>query len=152
MRNLRTLTRMGDDLVVVKEDLPADGEARLYVAATMSKQIGASLNAAQVRGLHETLGAWLVENGEAKPAPTIEILHSRDPDSECVVTVWVDGKLTEVCEEDIDPGRGYEREDVEARIEDVKASEAMSDDFKAATLEALTSGAFSRYGTGGWDE
>ena len=41
----------------------------------------------------------------------IEILHERDPDYECNITVWIDGVEVEADIVDVDPGRGYEREE-----------------------------------------
>jgi hypothetical protein len=46
----------------------------------------------------------------------IQIIHSRDPDSECSITVYIDGvRRDDVEVEDIDPGAGYEPEDYEPR-------------------------------------
>lgn len=39
----------------------------------------------------------------------VEILHVRDPDSECGLSVWIDGAPVEFALEDIDPGRGHIR-------------------------------------------
>lgn len=74
----KTLLRMGDNLVVVKTDLPVEGEPRLYVASTMAQQIGASLNFAQVKMLHETLGDWLVGHRLETPGKTYD--HDPVPD------------------------------------------------------------------------
>lgn len=46
----------------------------------------------------------------------IEVLHSRDPDSECEVTVWVDGEIVGFDLEDVDPGRGHDLESWTARM------------------------------------
>ena len=49
-------------------------------------------------------------------AQYIEILHTRDPDGECAIEVWVYGKkldLDSIRYVDVDPGRGYTRADWE---------------------------------------
>lgn len=78
----------------------------------------------------------------------IEILHARDPDYECAVRVWIDGVLaTNVVMEDIDPGRGYDRSEWDARIADAKADTTITPAYKDAVLEALDAGGQSKYVT-----
>ena len=87
-------------------------------------------------------GRWLLDIEkvleEIPDHPVLEILHGRDPDSECGLDVFIAGELIDQDwdEEDIDPGRGYRREDWDARIEDTKAY-PHSPKFKAAVLDAL---------------
>ena len=46
---------------------------------------------------------------------TVEIIHGRDPDSSCDHTVFVNGEpTTDYNLVDLDPGRGWEREDWES--------------------------------------
>lgn len=78
--------------------------------------------------------------------PRVEIVHGRDPDSSCEITVYVDGKpATDVTEEDIDPGRGWERSDWDERVEAARNDENYSPAFKAALLETLDAYSDSKY-------
>jgi hypothetical protein len=52
----------------------------------------------------------------------IEVLHVRDPDSECGLEVFVNGESVGFDYEDVDPGRGYSREDWDERIEENEAA------------------------------
>lgn len=75
----------------------------------------------------------------------VQILHQRDPDSACTITVWVDGveldwKGIEI--EDIDPGAGYSREDWDHRTKTAKRRRSA---FGRALAEALTASGDSRY-------
>lgn len=66
----------------------------------------------------------------------IEILHTRDPDGDCSVEIWVDGEeVKDFYVEDIDPGRGYDDDTWEENIEDARTVNT-SPAFKAAVLEA----------------
>lgn len=89
-----TLLRLGDDLVVVKTDDQVDGAPRLYVACTASKQIGATLNMAQVMLLSGTLSGWL--EAVRLTTPGKEYDHDPGPDSSPG-----DGYRCKVCGEDI---------------------------------------------------
>ncbi len=75
----------------------------------------------------------------------IEILHHRDPDSECSVRLFVDG--TEVTEGvelvDVDPGRGHMIEDWLESKE--YAMDGATEAFAAAVAEAYDTGAESQY-------
>lgn len=65
----------------------------------------------------------------ARPA-RIDIIHFRDPDSECDHQVYLNGVRLgrdQVGVEDIDPGRGYEREDYESRLEAAQEAVARPD-------------------------
>lgn len=50
------------------------------------------------------------------PTPSVQIVHSRHPDEGCEHTVFVNDERVEADIEDIDPGRGYKREDWNERI------------------------------------
>ena len=54
----------------------------------------------------------------------IDIVHQRDPDSECSVDVYVDGTLvSDVHVWSFDPGAGYDMEDFQAmRAESIEAA------------------------------
>lgn len=68
----------------------------------------------------------------------VQILHGRDPDSECELTVFVDGQRvpnTEVYVEDIDPGRGYEDGVWKERIEDSRSDTTEFGQLVTRTLE-----------------
>ena len=80
----------------------------------------------------------------------IEILHHRDPDASCVLRVFVDGvEIQEYTVEDIDPGAGYEADEWDERIADVKDTPTYSPAFAAATLETLGDASDSPYIEGG---
>lgn len=71
---------------------------------------------------------------DAPRKPLIEIIHGRDPDSSCEHTVFLDGGVTHDYEiVDLDPGRGWEREDWEEFKESALAGGSPA--FRAA-LEA----------------
>lgn len=87
----------------------------------------------------------------------ITVLHHRDPDAECDVTVYVDGvrvPAEDVSVDDIDPGRGYEREDYEENLElahDLAHAPGATDydrDYLAA-LEAAEP-TYRKWATGEW--
>lgn len=73
---------------------------------------------------------------------TLEVLHQRDPDSSCTITVFLDGDSASYTEEDIDPGAGYDRSEWEGRRE---LPDYYSPAFRAATLEALEAASDSPY-------
>jgi hypothetical protein len=76
----------------------------------------------------------------------IEILHERDPDSDCDITVWVNGVEITADVVDIDPGQGYSSEDWEE-----SAAYAVHDDrdrsyaFKCAVSAAFDQASGSNY-------
>ena len=76
----------------------------------------------------------------------IEILHGRDPDSGCDHTVFVDGeRVDHVTVEDIDPGRGYTREDWDEHTEWVESSTSYSPAFRDAVLAEREEAGDSQY-------
>jgi hypothetical protein len=87
----------------------------------------------------------------------IQIIHERDPDSECGLTVFLDGVRVqhfgataadiELEIEDIDPGRGYTVEDyTERRKEARDLADATTTEYDIALAEALENAAFEKYG------
>lgn len=88
---------------------------------------------------HDTWIAAAEELEKALADLRVEILHVRDPDSACSVSTWVNGELavTHVYVEDIDPGRGYTRDDWDSNVRSVEESDDYSPDFKAAVLSAM---------------
>lgn len=77
---------------------------------------------------------------------SVEILHVRDPDGECEMSVYVDGVEVAVQSvEDIDPGRGYSRSEWDERIAVTRTSANMTPAFRKATLEALESMSDNKY-------
>lgn len=90
---------------------------------------------------HDT---WLVaaedlEKALADLTPKIEILHVRDPDNACYVMTWVNGAITTLAHvEDIDAGRGWTREDWDARVHEIEhESPGYSEDYRGAILDAM---------------
>jgi hypothetical protein len=68
----------------------------------------------------------------------IEVLHARLEDTECAVEVWIDGvevKSGNIVV-DVDPGRGYTREEWDERIRDARQAD-YSAGFAAALVAAL---------------
>lgn len=82
-------------------------------------------------------------NGLAGAAVKIELLHVRDPDSDCDIRLWIDGKQVAVECVDIDPGRGYSREDWDENI--AWAEKLPPGSFRDAVLEAYRANAGSEY-------
>lgn len=86
---------------------------------------------------------WIEEHDV--PEPRIEILHERDPDSECSTRLFLNGsEVTEGIESvDVDPGRGHTIDDwLESKA---FAMEGASEAFAAAVGEAYDTGAESQY-------
>lgn len=90
----------------------------------------------------------------------IEILHERDPDSGCDITVWVDGVEIAVGDDatwvhgipvqtdvvNIDPGAGHTSEDWdESRDFDVADERGRSFAFKSAVAQAYDQASDSKY-------
>lgn len=75
-------------------------------------------------------------------APKVQIVHSRDPDSECYLTTFVNDQRIDADVEDIDPGRGYPRADWDERIESWQDDDTA---FGAAVREALDAASGSQY-------
>jgi hypothetical protein len=69
-------------------------------------------------------GRWLLDIdkvlAEVTEHPILEILHGREPDSECALDVWIAGEpvpAQQFTMEDMDPGRGYTQEDWDEHTE-----------------------------------
>ena len=75
----------------------------------------------------------------------VEVLHERDPDGTCKVRVWlddveVDDAAVELVVCDVDPGRGWDREDWDAEVELAATSTtSLGRAYHAALLEAAGS-------------
>lgn len=68
---------------------------------------------------------------------SVEVLHQRDPDGGCDLTVWVNGiETTVVAYDDIDPGRGYHVADWDEHIENLRSRPGLSDAFRSAAVAA----------------
>lgn len=80
-------------------------------------------------------------------APKVQIIHSRDPDSECDLTVFVNGVKVNFTEEDIDPGRGYDEESIQERRDEAEARASRPDatEFDKAVAAALDAARFERF-------
>lgn len=80
---------------------------------------------------------------------TIQIVHSRDPDWECSIEVFIDGQrfTGTVAVEDIDPGRGWAKEDYEARRREAqdKATQPGATDFDRSVAENLAEARFEKF-------
>lgn len=81
------------------------------------------------------------------PTPAIEVLHYRDPDSECYLDIWVDGvKVDTFIEEDVDPGRGYTAENWAERLEDLRREDlCYTEPFRLAALAAVETASESKW-------
>ena len=81
--------------------------------------------------------------------PRVQIIHHRDPDSECGLEVFIDGHrlIGQVEIEDIDPGRGYEADDIQERRDEALTNAAKADatDFDRAVAAALVEARFERF-------
>lgn len=80
--------------------------------------------------------------------PKVEVLHVRDPDSSCGVTVWIDGVEVSFDEESIDPGRGYSRGEWYDRMTDnadPTNNPRRSPAYRAAVADALEQAGGSEY-------
>lgn len=75
----------------------------------------------------------------------IQILHERNPDDGCGLTVWVDGvQVTDFHVEDVDPGAGWTRSEWDERIANAQAAVNIDDNtFPDAVVSALLSAANS---------
>ena len=84
----------------------------------------------------------------------IEILHVRDPDGECYLTVWVDGQRvddSELTVFDVDAGRGYTYEDWKESSESA-VEQASTREIKDAVAEAYGDPPGGKYIDGKPDE
>jgi len=83
---------------------------------------------------------------------SIEILHERDSDGGCELTVFVDGqRVDNVHTVDIDPGRGYTREDWEESKTYVAGPEVdLTPAFRAAVLSSYDDASETYIDNRGW--
>lgn len=93
--------------------------------------------------IREWNGPFTIRVYRSSAQPKIEVLHSREPDSGCEITVWLDGELAGFDCEDIDPGRGYSREDWDRRTEEPQGDRSPA--FTAAVRDALEQASDSKY-------
>lgn len=83
----------------------------------------------------------------------IELLHMRDPDSECSNQLYIDGKeIMSFVEESIDPGAGWTAAEWEERAKETSEITSYSPEFKKQVLLGLGESNDSPYITGGDDE
>jgi hypothetical protein len=79
-------------------------------------------------------------------SPKLEVLHVRDPDAYCDITIFTNGvESNNWTEESVDAGAGYTSTDWADRTAEVEADDTHSPAFKAATLEARNSWEDSSY-------
>lgn len=75
-----------------------------------------------------------------KAEPKVQVLHQRDPDSECDMRVFLGGvEVSQVVEvESLDPGAGYEKETYEENVQraETAANKPDATDYDRAVLEA----------------
>lgn len=98
----------------------------------------------------EALDQWLARGGFLPDswgvkAKTIEVLHGRDPDYECGITVYVNGIETQCDVEDIDPGRGWTRSQWSQRIAEAHRPDSRTPAFHDSVLRHLEQFASNRY-------
>lgn len=91
---------------------------------------------------HKVLMAGLRPGEVTATAPKVQVIHSRDPDSECGVSVFVNDVRADAGVEDIDPGRGYSRADWAERVADFEGDTSA---FGQAAQQALIEAADSKY-------
>lgn len=78
--------------------------------------------------------------------PKVEIIHGRDPDSECGIDVYVDGvRVTQFYLEDIDPGRGHTRQSWDENTEALRENTTLSPAFREAAIAAREEFGDSKY-------
>lgn len=77
--------------------------------------------------------------------PEVEILHVRDPDGGCDITVLVDGERVQYEEVTVDPGRGHDRADWLENIEHVRANDDLTPGFRALAVAELEAASSSKY-------
>lgn len=82
---------------------------------------------------------------EAQVVQRVEVLHERDPDSECNVRIWIDGVEAKVDYVDIDPGRGYTYEDWDESRDCARSKLGRSDPFREAVDQAYADGRENKY-------
>lgn len=76
----------------------------------------------------------------------IEVLHERDPDGGCSLTVYLDGERVDVdVLADVDPGRGHEADEWDARTLEYARDDDCSPAFAHAVIAARTAARDSRY-------
>lgn len=86
---------------------------------------------------------------DALPLLKIELLHMRDPDSDCTNELFIEGApMLSFVEEDIDPGKGYEASDWADRVKETASIESYSPEFKKAVMLGLGESNNSPYITG----
>lgn len=76
---------------------------------------------------------------------TVEVLHQRDPDEGCDITVWVNGIKHDAEIDDIDPGRGYDVDDWDEQTDELRARPGLSDAFRSAAVAARVDARSSKY-------
>lgn len=76
---------------------------------------------------------------------SVEVLHQRDPDGGCDLTVWVNGIETTAFTEDVDPGRGHDVEDWDDNTDVLRACPGLSDAFRSAAVAARVEARSSKY-------
>lgn len=79
------------------------------------------------------------------PMPTVSLIDVRDPDSASDHIVFVNGHRVDAEYDDVDPGRGYGREDWN---DNIRFAREDTSDYGVALLEALQENATSKYITG----
>lgn len=92
------------------------------------------------------LDEYEIETDEVASGNKIEILHERDPDSECTIRVWVDGiETTDFSSGNIDPGRGWIAADWDDTHREAIANPDLSESYRAALDQAYTDSRDSKY-------
>jgi len=89
--------------------------------------------------------AFYIDAAEVDAEVTIEIMHSRDPDSECDLDVLANGERVDFSSEDIDPGRGHMLSDWNEHTEWVLTQSGYSPNFIAKVASARDEARENRY-------
>lgn len=153
--------------VILERTLADDTKRSITLASAWSGMVNVVSLAGEVKGTPAVTaileGAVAEANAvlgdfAAFAEPTIQVLHSRDPDSACDVELYVDGEpfkgKAEV--EDMDPGRGYEEEDYRENLREawLTARRPGSRQFDLDILERYQSfeRPYRKWSTGQWQE
>lgn len=82
----------------------------------------------------------------------IEVLHGRDPDAACELTIFVDGERVAIfVEEDVDPGAGHDVESWDEHTDYVAGQAQYSQAFRDAVVAERVAARGSQYVEGDKD-
>ena len=126
---------------------PTTAEMALHIAELLAAGDGLSCSdyETEIDLLEATVKVLAANLRAALDHTTVEVLHQREPDEGCDVSVWVNGIETTHAYDDIDPGRGYNLGDWDEYTDDLRARPGLSDAFRAAAVAARVEARSSKY-------